>query len=192
MRYELNQKLFAVNFAYPGNITLGLYSPPLLRNDLMPTKINFVELEVTEHHRVPNSWGAADDKSCDGYLLKTSDGVEFANQYPSASYGQISDAADRRFHKHIESIEQLEKGEPYEYNLLSDTLSLIYKGIDDLEKHGTVLALTLRKQLIDLRSDIEKEFALQFPATAIVAKHESLIEGSDLKHWVISFYTNPV
>lgn len=192
MRYEINQKLFAVNFSYPGNFNHGLYSQPLLNNDIIPSEINFIELQVTEHHKVPNSWGDINDKDCDGYLLKDADGNPFVNQYPTASYGQLSDTGDRRFRKHIETIEQLEKGSPYEYHLLSDVLSDIYKGIDDLSKHGTTMAMELLGKLETLRDRIEADFVLNYPSMVVVANKKSLIEGSSIMHWEISFYSKPV
>ena len=192
MRYEVNQKLFAINFSYPGNFNYGLYTQPLLNNDIAPSEINFIELQVTEHHKVPNSWGNVNDKDCDGYLLKDADGNPFVNQYPTASYGQTTDTGDRRFRRRIELEEQLVKGGPYEYHLLSDVLSEFYKGIDDLGKHGTALAMELRGKLEKLRDRIEEDFVLKYPGMVVVANNEPLIEGSDILHWEISFYQNPV
>lgn len=190
MRYEIDQKLFVINFAYTGNYAHGMYSVPLKYNDIQPESINFVELKVTEHHRVPGDYDS--ELNYDGYLLKDDKGNDYANQYPRASYGQISDTANRRFHRHIETLDQLEKGSPYEYNLLADTLSSIYEGIDLLDQPGNTYAIEKRDQLIVLRDRIFEEFALKYPQIELTMGKEKLAEFSKIMHWTANFYSKPV
>ncbi len=63
-------------------------------------KFVFLELEVVEHHKV--YWDYDEDKSkapeYDGYVLKDAAGNVYHNQYPRASYGQVSDRGNRVFH----------------------------------------------------------------------------------------------
>lgn len=187
MRYEIDQKMFAVNFAFPGNHTHGMYSVPLKYNDIQPESINFIELKVTEHHRVPGDYD--DVIAYDGYLLKDDAGTVYANQYPRASYGQTTDASNRRFNKLVETREQLKEGAAFEYNLLSDTLASIYDGIDILDQPENPRAFEKRNQLIELRDRILAEFQLQYPQIQIVVAKEPLIEGSTVMHWNVDFYS---
>lgn len=60
-------------------------------------RFEFLELEVIEHHKVSSEYDEKDLKDCDGYILKSADGRIFHNQYPRASYGQVSDRANYIF-----------------------------------------------------------------------------------------------
>lgn len=188
MRYEIDQTLFAINFSYHGN-THGLYGVPLKYDNVQPTAINLIELKVTEHHRVPNSWGTKLEH--DGFLLKDDKGTVFTNQYPSASYGQTTDTADRRFRLKIDSIDEIKEGEPYEYHLLSDTLASISEGIEQLNEPDNPDAIVKRNALIVLRDRIIEEFNLKYPQIEIVIAKERLLEGAALMHWTASFYNKP-
>lgn len=139
-RYCVGQTLFAVYFGYSAKERAGLlYCKPLVWNNDMSDSIHFKHLTVTEHHRVFNEW--ADQKGepdCDGYILKDDTDQLWANQYPYASYGQMSDEGNRRFRMHFKEAGKLKEkleSEPngvYEYHLLSDVLQSMEKGIKDL------------------------------------------------------------
>lgn len=146
MRYQVNSVLFAVQFTQAWDLEserIATYSTPLLYSNEMPSKINLIKLSVAEHHKVPNEWDekAKPVKDCDGYLLRDDNGLVYANQYPRASYGQTSDTANRRFCRYIENdgedrslINELKAnpGRPYEYNLFTDALENMARGIEDL------------------------------------------------------------
>jgi hypothetical protein len=142
MRFKPTQTLFAVHFGYSNRIprTYGFFSSPMMFDDSIPDDINFTKLTVTEHHKVPSEYGPADDLCCDGYLLKDEAGKVFANQYPHASYGQISDEGDRRFGVYTTeegSLSAMRDADPktvFEYHLLSDVAEKIYKGIKELRE----------------------------------------------------------
>ena len=141
MRFQVNQNLFAVHFGYNANVprTYGFYSLPLLFDNIEPDDINFVKLTVIEHHKVPGDYDIKEEPQYDGYLLKNEAGLVFANQYPRASYGQLSDESNRRFAVHITESGVIDKMQEenekvvFEYHLLSDVLERMQRGIKDLE-----------------------------------------------------------
>lgn len=201
MRYELNQELFAVQFVTAmaaANKDIGLYVKPLMFNNHIPVLINFTKLVVAEHHKVPNEWdpeGA--EPKYDGYLLKDEKDTVFANQYPRASYGQISDAGNRRFNIHETDktdanalFEQL-KNNPemaYEYNLLTDTLESVRKGIDDLENIPVTDEFYPQAQekarclKIVLELTVE-QFGKKYPDYQIVLEKKPAFGDTDLMWW---------
>lgn len=141
MRYVENQELFGVQFThatfsqYPGL----QFVQPLMHNDEQPTAINFDKFTVTKHAKVPNEHAGEGDLSCDGYILRDQNDVVFANQYPIASYGQLSNEGDRRFFMHLPEKQdfenQLEKNANtvFEYHLFNEVLERILRGIVDLD-----------------------------------------------------------
>lgn len=97
MRYEIGQKIWTFfiqntdGFMYP---FFSRYNP-LTANSLDFPKVEFLQLTVTEHVRVPGDW--SDETENDGFKLAAPDGKTWYNQYPRASYGQISDTQDGAF-----------------------------------------------------------------------------------------------
>lgn len=174
MRFQVNQALFAVHFGYPRNDprTYGFFGLPMLFDNIEPEDINFAKLVVTEHHKVPDSYDEKKEQKYDGYLLKDETGKLFANQYPTASYGQTSDEANRRFAVHgDESFFKKIYEEPkaiFEYHLLSDVLERIQRGIKDLsetpKEHASYnLCKEKHDALIKLYDRIVKEFGEKYP-----------------------------
>lgn len=175
MRFQVNQNLFAVHFGYNANVprTYGFYPIPLLFDNVEPDDINFVKLTVTEHHKVPYVYDDKAELKYDGYLLKNDVGVVFANQYPRASYDQLSDEFNRRFAVHITESGVLDKMQEenekavFEYHLLSDVLEKIQRGIKDLEnvKYTAENEHRLREKraaLIKFYDRIVKEFSEKY------------------------------
>lgn len=90
-RFQIGQEIYVMtsvsqdrNYAYPilSSVANG------------EAKLFFKKLTVTEHHKVTN--GYSEEKEYDGYLL-TDGETTFSNQYPVASYGQVSDEANYLF-----------------------------------------------------------------------------------------------
>lgn len=106
MRYQIGEKLFVLGFYHD-----GVKATPSIWNSLgavmMRPELNWsfklIELTVTEHHKVPWDQDPEGKKECDGYVLKDKDGVVYYNQYPTASYGQLSDFANRVFTVYLEN-----------------------------------------------------------------------------------------
>lgn len=174
MRFQPNQTLFAVHFGHNQDVprSYGFFSMPMMFNDIEPDDINFIKLEVTEHHKVPNVYDAEKKLECDGYLLKDEAGRVFANQYPLASYGQVSDEGNRRFGVHITEkgmLDKLQAENPkviFEGHLLSDVLERIQRGIKELkEVTGDNAAHCHEKAglLEKLYERIVKEFGEKYP-----------------------------
>lgn len=174
MRFQPNQILFAVHFGHNKDLpkTYGFFSMPMMFNDVEPDDINFIKLTVTEHHKVPNVYDPEKKPECDGYLLKDEAGRVFANQYPLASYGQISDEGNRRFGVHITEkgiLDKLQAENPkviFEGHLLSDVLERIQRGIKELkEVTGDNAAHCHEKAglLEKLYDRIVKEFSEKYP-----------------------------
>lgn len=109
MRYQVNQKLIFIAVDYTaGRLRFGrLYCP---WEDTLKS-VNYILTNVDQHHKVPDCWddgkGNPDGKpDCpyDGYILRVhkctspdlKEGTILHNQYPRASYGQISTEADYR------------------------------------------------------------------------------------------------
>ena len=200
MRYNIGQSLFAVQFVFASHNECGqlLYTSPLMYSNEQPAHINFVQLEVTEHHKVRNEW---EDESVtptyDGYKLKQDQGLVFHNQYPTASYGQTTDTGNRRFDL-AGTAEQFEsfkgnKEKFVEAHLLTEVLSDIAKGIRDLgevkltDDHGGQ-AREKVEALKELQTRIHKEFKEKYPEYLITTVEKVLWTGSGIKHFVTTIY----
>lgn len=144
MRYHVDQTLFAVQFGFASDRVRGrhikTFRLPVLHDDEMPETFNFIELKVAEHHKVHDEFSSRlDAPQLDGYLLKDKDGVVYANQYPVAAYQQTSDSANRRFRLYNREDSVIESlltnpNSIYEYNLLTDVLEDMQRGIQGLAK----------------------------------------------------------
>lgn len=204
MRFNKDQVLFAVQFTLQSDIDdnrISMFSLPLRHdNNEMPVKINFIKLTVAEHHKVYSAWEdqSKGEPECDGFILKDDQGVRYFNQYPIASYSQTTDTCDRRFWRQPDEdgVEAQRKfvdfhkqnpQVPCEYNLLTDALESMYRGVKDLgevkEDHPNYAVIkekvTLLTQLIDR---IKKEFTEAYPEYQIHLGFESFFAGSTFKH----------
>lgn len=200
MRYNIGQSLFAVQFVFASHNECGqlLYTTPLMHTNEQPVHINFVQLEVTEHHKVRNEW---EDESVtptyDGYKLKQDQGLVFHNQYPTASYGQTTDTGNRRFDlagtaKKFESFKG-NKEKFVEAHLLTEVLSDIAKGIRDLGEvkltdDSAGWAREKVEALKELQTRIHKEFKEKYPEHHITTLEKAFWAGSDMKHFVTTIY----
>jgi hypothetical protein len=102
MRYQIGETLHAVSLEllWDKPIRLPMGYSWLLEDAISVEniKLHFEALEVFQHHKVADSNHADGERNCDGYVLKS--GVHiFFNQFPTASYGQLSDGGDRIFRK---------------------------------------------------------------------------------------------
>src|SRR5690606_19708176 len=132
MRYQLNQELFVIHFDYASLrnqekqfLAAEFLLPFMYGNKEVPSQVNLEMLTVIEHFRTPWDQDPAEELKHDGYLLLDSQSEIYANQYPRASYGQVTDTADRRFNyyvtgqeDHKKIFDSFDKGEKkvYEYH----------------------------------------------------------------------------
>ena len=97
-RYTVGQEIIVVGFNYgPGKEVWFNRRPFAFAEANYPLSIELFKLKVTEHHKV--AWGLdpSGERRYDGFILTTDTGEVWYNQYPKASYSQVSDVADRRF-----------------------------------------------------------------------------------------------
>lgn len=167
------------------------YSQPLLHDFKQIKDVRLNKLTVCEHHKVRSEYDIAEAEAIyDGYILKDDAGVVFHNQYPVASYGQMSDTANRRYnvaHGEDESLEALLKrtgSDVYEYHLLTDLLKDMSKGIIVLSKRCMMKDcspdLFLKTQLLVKAFDkIVTEFETKYPGKSIQVSAHPLLDFDD-------------
>lgn len=190
MRYQVGEELFVIHFDYLHLRSLeqqfqaaDFIMPFMMGNKEVPNKVHIERLTVTEHHQVAWDQDTKEEKKHDGYLLTDTQGAVFANQYPRASYGQISDTGDRRFRRHFEDTEdhdaifaKFNSGEyqVYEYHLLGDVIRNMTEGVlkmgeylqEGLQKHSQEDLnhyLWLQGVLADLLKKIKVTFQYRYP-----------------------------
>lgn len=97
-RYIIGQEIEVIGFNYGlGNEVWFGHRPFAFNGTDYPLTIEIFNLKVTEHHQVAWDQDPNGEKRHDGFILTAEDGGVWYNQYPTASYGQTSDTADRRF-----------------------------------------------------------------------------------------------
>lgn len=190
MRFEVNQVvlLVGVNFLSTrlgkrGDRGVTFRVP---QTDDVINEIKFVESTVKEHHKVPDEW--ADEPKYDGFIFDVQ-GHRGTNQYPRASYGQISDAQDRVIsiiddlyeNKYKEDYDKFEQGdEIVNFTTATNMFDTINRGIEYFGRHKMPKeAEALKVQY----SRFEAALKEQFPQYSIVDKE--IIEGSKIRHTVV-------
>ena len=97
MRFTIGQEILVVDFIYDCLDMFGSSRPFAFGSNNCPKKTVIFKLKVTEHHQVPWDQDPTGQKKYDGFKLITDAGEVWYNQYPVASYGQVSDHCDRIF-----------------------------------------------------------------------------------------------
>ena len=170
-RYSIGEEIYACVFVYGDRITT--YQPYLIWSwsNEVPTDIKFIKMTVKEHHKVPGQYD--EEIKYDGYILATDDGALFTNQYPLASYGQVSDRGDRIFHidfrgKTQEDFNKIFDNQakvPYEYVMIDEVFTPMIKAIT-LDKDK--LPDGLGAKLSMLINHFKDNFTKQFPDMELV------------------------
>jgi hypothetical protein len=115
MRFQVGSIIpfIRVHFNY-ANGNDALMSNTYLPWDNTLKGIHIFWLKCTEHHKVRNEWDREDaEPKHDGFIFKSQivgDDRVWHNQYPYASYGQLSDAADWSVTRDVSKEELDEKG----------------------------------------------------------------------------------
>lgn len=195
-RYTVGETIYGINFAFD-NFENIMFRLPYLYDMREVTAINIIPLVVKEHHKVPNEWAdVSAPPDCDGFVLSDDKELVWHNQYPKASYGQISDESNRRFSRCLEGyvIDDLIKaGEVLQVHLLTDVIGNIRRAIKhfetpeikaDLEKETEFNEFKQRYDLlVKLNDDITKkfneDFKKDFKEVAIWEAHP------DITHFVV-------
>lgn len=161
-RYSVGEVLYAVTFEYKNRRNRFSTSPPFIwGDDETPAAIHFVKLTVTKHHRVPGDWD--DEIKYDGYELVDAKGQGYTNQYPRASYGQLSDEGDRRFWLKIDK--DFPDDKPYDFGLVSEFWRNMEAGLQEVR-----LPEDLRALLTPFRERFLSEFEAAFPGKTLGLK----------------------
>ena len=168
-RYSVGEEIYACVFVYSNHISISLPYTPW--SNETPTDIKFIKLTVKEHHKVPGDYD--DEVKYDGYILAADDGTIFTNQYPRASYGQVSDRGDRIFHidfrgKTEEDFKKMFKNKtkvPYEYVLIHEVFTPMFKTVT-LDKRKLSDELGVRLSM--LINHFKDNFTKQFPDMELV------------------------
>lgn len=166
MRYEIGEKLYGVHFLTEkfvnDEFSKQWYSQPYTYSDDPVVKITIVELLVKEHHKVAWEYDEAKELKHDGYLLQDKEGFQWANQYPRASYGQLSTISDSRFTLYHPSPDEYDKlakqGRMLECHLLTDFIGNVYRFLDKTESQteAPVLYERLTKLINDIKIELQK------------------------------------
>lgn len=160
MRYELGEKVIGIKVRFKPSEARwsNLYLPD--RDTL--EGIDLIEMTVVKHARVPWDQDPEEKLEYDGYVLEASDGTVFHNQYPKASYGQVTDSANWTFsYAEVNEDNFLKSFEDVGVYLqriirnLSNRTSLRSEGIPE------ELAKALQKHHDDILQLIQSQFGLR-------------------------------
>jgi hypothetical protein len=191
MRHQIDEIVFAVHFLFQGNPGAPgwLYRQPFLYDDTPVTRIHFTKLTVKEHHKVAWDYDETGEAKYDGYVLVDDAKRLYHNQYPTASYGQLSDTANRRYNLAEVEIDErmkkrIERGViPYDSHLLTDVLESIERGKSDLiavpkTASRYKAAQAKRRLLVELYTRIINEFHHTYPDYELSVSWEPMYKGS--------------
>lgn len=97
LRYNIGQKVLVLFYVLNGRVGFvnPLYMPWQDKLDELMVKV----LTITEHHKVAWDQDPNSEAKYDGFLAVDEDGQPWGNQYPKASYGQLSDQANWYFER---------------------------------------------------------------------------------------------
>ena len=168
-RYSVGEEIYACVFVYNDRISTS--QPYMMRSIETPADIKFIKLTIKEHHKVPGDYD--EEIKYDGYILAADDGTIFTNQYPRASYGQVSDRGDRIFHidfrgKTEEDFKKMFDNEvkvPHEYVIINEVFTPMVKAVT-LGKDK--LPDELGVKLSMLINHFKDNFTKQFPDMELV------------------------
>ena len=96
-RYQVGQKILVSFFEISGRNMQKLVGNMFSPWDERLKYMHLVELTVEQHVKVPYEHAPEAEPKCDGFILRDKRGRVWHNQYPTASYGQLSTDADYYF-----------------------------------------------------------------------------------------------
>lgn len=143
-RFSVNQKLPVILLErapkHAEDVTCNLlfmpYSP---LDEAEAPSIKVTSLTVLSEHKVPWEFGDGDETPHVGYILEDDSGSTWHNQYPAASYGQLSDTADGLFDLALNSMDEVQQFlQDNPYGVGQGVLATRY--LDDLDR--TLAAVT--------------------------------------------------
>lgn len=170
MRFEIGEQIPTIDIRY--NIDRGLshiaFKPYYYYSGIAQvTDIQFSNLTVTEHHRVPDVFDDNKVPRFDGFILISNDGESWHNQYPQAEYGQLSDQGNRTFYRAVISDQYVDAKQWVNENpsaslcsymlssYLEELKGVVTKREEDQQQPGSSLCLTDTEQTRLLREHLE-------------------------------------
>jgi hypothetical protein len=182
MRYQIGQRVPFIHFNIENSITPQWFTKPYLYNENKILKTTIVVMECIEHHKVP--WEYDTDNECkyDGYIFKNNENIWY-NQYPKASYGQISSEQDSIISIHYEDNEKYKcenEDELFEMYDLKSFLQLLLRGIS-INKQIKKEAQEYIEKLESLVNDISKQLKDEFSIDLIIKPR--VFEGREVANW---------
>lgn len=201
MRFEIGQQVPFIKVKFhdkPEAIPTfqRLFDPRVHELDSIEVKM----LTVKEHHKVPSCYDIYGEKKYDGFIFteQTTDGKEqvWNNQYPTATYGQISDECDRMVVKnHTHSKDDLQQMSGMDLDALFEQwftalhfIANIKRAIDGGEKYSIHLSdedkVPFYKYLNEVQKAIEKVSGKNVVfATSILEFNDGSVKELD-GYWV--------
>lgn len=139
-RYQVGEEIYAL--AFKSSEKKAVYTnASLIALPVIMDGVVFNKLTVIEHHKVPYSESTNDALVADGYILVDETGKRYTNQYPRASYGQISDSGDRIF-----TIEEKGKSREYLHALFTNEYNEPVEFVSIQQEVATIQTLSSDKK----------------------------------------------
>lgn len=186
MRYEVGSTAVFIHFVFsgaPGTVACDewFFAKPIPWLHTI-NKVTVKSMACAEHHKVPSSYDPDGEKRYDGFTFRDEGGTTWYNQYPCASYGQLSDRADGIVERQIKSADDkmTEMDGPL---MMYDAMRFL----DELHHGIIVMKAQNAKDTVSLLEDhyssvvqtIEKE-------TGLTVSNEVLLEGHGLvRHFLM-------
>lgn len=155
MRYAIGQRILAFLYVFENRIPFmnSIYCP--WDTGLQLKEMLAVPMTVVEHHKVPWDQEPDGENKYDGFICVDDTGNRWASQWPHASYGQVSDAADRfftRIHPEDTDYENLSNVELAVFEDIREVLDRVMLGIRHFsETDNAAYKAALEKHLEELK-----------------------------------------
>jgi hypothetical protein len=149
MRFEINEQVPFIR----ENFEAGR---PRFGNLYLPWEDKLLSLEIimltcVEHHKVPYDHDPEDKLDCDGYVFVDVSGKRYYNQYPKASYGQIS--TDNNHRAWPQETADEESRDWFPFVTAKEFLSKLAKGVDDVAKIDEKVSTQIKSQHLQQHYD---------------------------------------
>jgi hypothetical protein len=177
-RFNIGEKIIAIHYRIKDH--RSFFNPIFCPWDDTLTKLDLAVLTVTEHHKVAWDQDPTGKREYDGFLLQDQTGQQWSNQYPHASYGQVSDAADRMFDRRYP--------DDIDFNTLSDeqmstfedartVIDRVKRGIDHLVVIDPAKSELLRVHLDWLIKKLNKETGVTVVFEPVWKEHPDIVHA---------------
>ncbi len=188
-RYSVGQVIYAMAYIY-SEFDKSSIVAPLLWDTSAPNAVKFIELTVTEHHKVSDEYDVEKKLDCDGYILKCADGNSYTNQYPYASFEQLSDKGNRIFTIEYRGLSELDLktlfdnkvNNPTRWISITDHIDAIKRGVESEEFKNS--SPDIHAQLTNVFKMINETFEKQFPGKMLKVQPKPI----EFKDGTVSYY----